>query len=132
MIVMVSGGFDPLHVGHINLIEGAAEYGKVVAVVNSDDWLMRKKGFVVMPWHDRARIIKALKLVDMIVECDDSDDTVRLAIESIRPHYFANGGDRTEGHPDEATACDLFGVRQLFNIGGGKVRSSSEIVKGPA
>jgi D-beta-D-heptose 7-phosphate kinase/D-beta-D-heptose 1-phosphate adenosyltransferase len=129
MIVLVSGGMDPLHVGHLNLIEGAAELGRVYVALNSDDWLTRKKGRPFMPWADRARILRALKLVTEVIPVDDHDGTVCHAIGALHPHIFANGGDRTVGETRESALCRLLGVHEAFNVGGGKIRSSSELIK---
>ena len=79
--VMVSGGFDPIHIGHIRMIRAAAEFGPVVVVANSDDWLMRKKGYVFMPWSERAEILESIKGVSYVVPVDDADDTVCAAIQ---------------------------------------------------
>lgn len=128
MIVMVSGGFDPLHVGHLNMIEEAARIGRVIVALNSDEWLRRKKGYVFMPHADRTRILSAIEGVTMVTPVDDSDGTVCEAIRRIRPTLFLNGGDRTQADPKEDALCRSLGVAQLFNVGGGKVRSSSQIV----
>ena len=129
MIVMISGGFDPLHIGHLNMIEAAAELGRVYVALNSDDWLLRKKGYRVMPWGERARILKALRLVTDVIPVNDDDGTVCQALYHLHPHVFANGGDRTTAEPREAAVCKSLGIRQVFNVGGGKIRSSSELVK---
>ena len=92
--VMVSGGFDPVHVGHIRMILDASQYGDVIVIANTDHWLHRKKGFVFMEWERRAEILNAIKGVILVDSVDDSDGTVCEAIERLRPTYFANGGDR--------------------------------------
>ena len=92
--IMVSGGFDPIHKGHVRMILAAAEHGDVVVVANSDDWLMRKKGYVFMPWEERAEIISAIRGVTEVVTVDDSDNTVCEALIRCKPDAFANGGDR--------------------------------------
>jgi D-beta-D-heptose 7-phosphate kinase/D-beta-D-heptose 1-phosphate adenosyltransferase len=129
VIVLCSGGFDPLHVGHLDLIYGAADLGRVVVALNSDAWLVRKKGFAFMPYAERCRILYALAVpVHLVVAVDDADGTVCDAIRRIRPHYFANGGDRTQGEPAEHALCVELGVQELFGIGGEKVQSSSALV----
>lgn len=129
--IMVSGGFDPLHVGHLDLIDAAKCYGSVCVALNSDEWLMRKKGYLVMDWDDRARILRALKAVRYVSKVDDSDGTVCQALWKHRPTYFANGGDRTESNPREHAVCESLGIIELFGVGGGKTRSSSFIVENP-
>ncbi len=128
-LVLCSGGFDPIHVGHLDLLQNRATLGVVVVAVNSDDWLMRKKGYVFMPLADRLRIVRALGVVAGAGAVDDKDDTVCEALRSFRPHIFANGGDRTAADPLEHMVCEELGIEELFNVGGGKVRSSSELVR---
>ena len=81
--VMVSGGFDPIHAGHIRMICAAAKYGDVVIIANSDDWLYRKKGFVFMEWERRVEILNAIKGVVLVDSVDDTDDTVCEAINRL-------------------------------------------------
>ena len=130
-IIMVSGGFDPIHKGHIRMIREAAHRGDVLVVVNSDEWLMRKKGFVFMPFKERVEIIQSIKGVrdTQVVGIDDSDNTVCEALRKYRPHYFANGGDRTNTNTPEMAVCEELGIEMLWKVGGGKVQSSSELVK---
>lgn len=126
--VLVSGGFDPLHVGHVRLIRAAAERGFVVVALNSDAWLVRKKGFVFMPWAERGEILRSVHGVARVVEVEDSDGTVAQAILTVLPNYFANGGDRGFPNKAEAAACKRVGAEQLFNVGGAKVQSSSRLL----
>ena len=127
--IMVSGGFDPIHVGHVRMILEAAKHGDVIVVANSDDWLMRKKGYIFMPWEERAEIIESIRGVRRVCSVDDSDDTVCEAIERIRPDAFANGGDRKGNNTPEVALCNHFNIELLWNVGGGKVQSSSDLVK---
>jgi cytidyltransferase-like protein len=126
--IMVSGGFDPLHIGHLRMIKEAAKYGKVIVVANSDAWLLRKKGYIFMPWTERKEIIEGYAEVDRVEAVDDSDGSVCEAIRRLRPTYFANGGDRTNKNTPEMAVCDELGVTMLWEIGGGKIQSSSEMV----
>ncbi len=126
--VMVSGGFDPLHIGHLDLLDAAAGYGRVVVALNSDDWLYRKKGYSFMPHGDRTRILKALEVVTDVTPLNDADGTVCEALRRIRPAYFANGGDREQAEPREHAVCEELGIEELFGIGGAKVRSSSQLI----
>lgn len=128
-IVLVSGGFDPLHSGHLDYLYGANEYGLVIVALNSDEWLMRKKGYVFMPIEERKRILKSLSVVSDVVTFDDSDDTVCQALSDIQPDFFANGGDRTEANPDEHAMCKRLAIAELFDIGGKKTNSSSQLMR---
>ena len=128
--VMVSGGFDPVHVGHIRMIQEAAEYGDVIIVANSDGWLFRKKGFVFMEYERRVEILNAIKGVVLVDSVDDSDGTVCEAIRRLKPTYFANGGDRGKSNTPEQNVCEEIGVELLWAIGGEeKLDSSSELAK---
>ncbi len=127
-IIAVSGGFDPIHIGHIRMIQESSEYGDVYVILNSDGWLERKKGYIFMPWHERCEILKAIDGVKEVVAAGDIDDTVCHALRVIMPDYFANGGDRTESNTPEKKLCEELGITMLWNIGGGKVASSSELV----
>ena len=126
--IMVSGGFDPIHKGHVRMILAAAEHGDVVVVANSDDWLMRKKGYVFMPWEERAEIISSIRGVTEVVRVDDSDDTVCEALTRCQPDAFANGGDRKGENTPEVRVCIENNIQLLWNVGGEKIQSSSELV----
>lgn len=129
MIVAISGGFDPIHRGHVNMIEEAAQLGRVQVYLNTDEWLMRKKGYVFMPFEDRARILMSMKGVEMVIPVIDEDDTVCETIRMFKPDIFCNGGDRLpENTPELRVCCDL-GIQVKFNVGGVKIESSSELVK---
>lgn len=117
-----------MHVGHIRLIKGAAEYGLVTVILNSDKWCERKYGYVPVPWEQRAEVLMSLRDVDKVVSVDDSDGTVCEALESLRPEYFANGGDRHMENTPELKLCMDLRIKPLFNIGGAKLNSSSEIL----
>ena len=117
-LIAVSGGFDPVHIGHIRMIRDAARYGDVMVIINSDDWLMRKKGYVFMPWKERAEIMGNIKGVSMVTQVDDSDGTVCDALVRHSPTYFANGGNRYAGNTPEVELCDDLGIELLWGIGG--------------
>jgi len=125
--VMVSGGFDPLHGGHLEYISRAAQLGKVIVALNSDEWLIRKKGYVFMSWDERAKILQSLKYVDRVVPVDDTDGSVNQAIREHKPTIFANGGDRSPENAPETVLCREMGIGTLFNLGA-KVQSSSGLV----
>lgn len=126
---MVSGGFSIIHIGHVRLIQSAAEFGDVIVALNSDEWLSRKKQSPQVLWEERAEVLMALCHVSDVVRVEDSDGTVCEALEKINPMYFANGGDRKEYDQREHAVCERLGVYELFGIGGGKVRSSREFIK---
>lgn len=127
--VLVSGGFDPAHIGHIRMILEAAAFGNVIVVANSDAWLMRKKGYIFMPWEERAELLAAIRGVARVEHVDDTDGTVCEAIKRLRPTYFANGGDRKTDNTPEMDVCKELGVKLLWNVGGGKIQSSSDLVE---
>lgn len=133
VVVCTSGGFDPIHVGHITLFNAAkrlaGENGKHVVILNGDGWLTRKKGKVFMPAEERREILLNLASVDDVVIWDDGRDDVSLALEKIKPDIFANGGDRVEENTPEVAVCVKHGIRMEFNVGGEKIRSSSELLK---
>ncbi len=129
VIVAVSGGFDPIHRGHIRMLEEAAQLGRVHVYLNSDEWLLRKKKYVFMPWEDRASILMAIKGVEMVIPVIDEDDTVCKTIMKFKPDMFCNGGDRKVENTPELKVCNDLKIRVVFNVGGKKIQSSSELVK---
>ena len=137
-IVIISGGFDPIHSGHIKLIESASKHGNVVVLLNSDNWLRKKKGKEFLPFHERQIIMSALKNVIDVISFDDSDQTCIDGLKKAKLKYsssniiFANGGDRNSNTtPDlETTFCIENNIKPLWGIGGAdKSNSSSWILK---
>lgn len=135
-IVLVTGGFDPLHSGHINYFKAARLLGDELWVgLNSDAWLARKKGQHFMPWSERASIVKNLSMVDRVIRFKDSDDTACDAIHkalSVGAEHivFANGGDRQEDTtPEQAFFGNAPDIEFVFGVGGtDKINSSSWIL----
>ena len=134
-IVVVSGGFDPLHSGHINLLEQAATHGdKLVVLVNSDEWLTRKKGRPFMPFEERSLIIQRMDMVDNVYAVDDKDNSVTHGLVQVRDAFghhheyvFCNGGDRGK---DNIPEMAVDGYEFVFAVGGdNKANSSSWILK---
>ena len=128
-IVLVTGGFDPIHSGHLAYITEAKKLGDILVVgLNSDDWLTRKKGRPFMPLQERLSIVGNLKMVDDVVIYDDSDDSSCDAIELVKQRYpgehivFANGGDRTRENIPEMVFDD---VEFVFGVGGQDKKNSS-------
>ena len=127
-VVAVSGGFDPIHVGHLRMMQDAAQHGRLVVIANSDEWLLRKKGYVFMPWEERAELIGAYDFVDEVIMAKDDDRTVVASLDELRPDIFANGGDRERINTPEARFCRENGIEMIWGVGGGKVQSSSSMV----
>ncbi|MFH1226206.1 MAG: DUF3850 domain-containing protein [bacterium] len=134
-VVAVSGGFDPIHIGHVRMFKEAKALGdKLVVIINNDNWLKKKKSFVFMPQEERKEVIEAIGWVDEAVftdhEPEPEDMSICEALKKVRPHIFANGGDRTHDNIPEIPVCEEIGCQMVFNVGfGGKVQSSSELVK---
>lgn len=126
--VCVSGFFDPAHVGHLDYLEEASKYGRLVVILNSDAAAKRKKGFVFMPFTERKRMIEALRCVDRVESVDDADGTVIKALMRLKPDYFAKGGDRGPENTPEQEICGHLGIQILWGVGGNKTQSSSKLI----
>ena len=126
--IAVSGGFDPVHVGHVRRIQGAAKFGDVIVICNSDAWLKRKKGYSFMPFEERAEILRAFKGVKDVVEANDDDGSVCESLKELQPDIFANGGDRFNTNTPETQTCKKYDIEMLWGVGGGKIQSSSDLV----
>ncbi len=133
-IYMTSGGFDPMHIGHLRCIQGTAELasefnGKVLILVNGDEFLIEKKGKPFMKIDERLEIIAGVRGVDLAVEWYDGCQTVDAAIELFRPDCFTKGGDRTDPSVlPEWETCQSVGCEVVFGVGGGKIQSSSWLI----
>ena len=127
--VVVSGGFDPVHAGHVRMILAASDMGDVIVVANSDMWLERKKGYSFMSFDQRSEILRAFKGVVDVVQAQDDDDTVCTNLIELKPDIFANGGDRKSDNTPEVKVCELLGIEMKWNVGGGKIQSSSSLVE---
>ena len=130
--IAVSGGFDPIHVGHVRMILDAATHGDVIIILNTDEWLMRKKGYTFMNWEERAEILRGIRGVMNVVSASDNDNTVCETLKNLKCDIdldiFANGGDRVTSNTPEMDACKKLGISLLWNCGGGKIQSSSSLV----
>jgi D-beta-D-heptose 7-phosphate kinase/D-beta-D-heptose 1-phosphate adenosyltransferase len=143
VVVAVSGGFDPLHIGHVRMFEHARAFGdELVVILNNENWLRAKKGFAFMPEKERKEVIEALRAVDRVVitthKPNDRDMSVSRALRAVRPHIFANGGDRNEANAADPRSslykdlgtCKALHIDMVFNVGkGGKIQSSSWLLK---
>jgi cytidyltransferase-like protein len=133
---IVSGYFNPLHVGHLDMMEAArALTGYLVVIVNNDGQQLMKKGKIIQPLAERLRIVRALRVADDAIEATDEDGTVRASLAAVRERYpdtrliFANGGDRSDrAAVAEAEVCEQLGIELSFGVGGEtKVQSSTNI-----
>ena len=137
-VIIVSGGFDPVHKGHMRMFREAANLGaNVIVGLNSDEWLTRKKGKPFMNFGERKEILEAFRYINQVIPFDDSDDSACDVIEKVNSMYdtdhkiyFANGGDRGKNNVPEVDTCKDLGVIMLWGVGGGKIQSSSWLIKG--
>ncbi len=142
-VIAVSGGFDPLHIGHVRLIKEAKRMAdKLVVILNNDNWLRKKKGSEFMRERDRKEILEAIEGVDEVIITRHPKNPKYMSVHKellfLRPDIFANGGDRNEKDASDpkssqykdAEICRKLGIKIVFNVGnGGKIRSSSELLK---
>jgi cytidyltransferase-like protein len=135
IVVAVSGGFDPIHIGHVRLFQEAKKLGdQLVVIINNDNWLHKKKIHSFMPDSERKAVIAALKPVDKVIltghKKNPSDMSVCAVLAKIKPDIFANGGDRKKDNIPEVPICEKIGCKMVFNVGkGGKVQSSSWLLE---
>lgn len=134
IVVAVSGGFDPIHPGHIRMFKEAKALGdKLVVILNNDNWLVKKKKFNFMSQKERKEVIEAIKYVDEVIISKHKHDPVDMSVTEelrrLKPDIFANGGDRTKKNVPEDAVCKRIGCKMVFNVGaGGKIQSSSSLV----
>ena len=135
-VMLVSGGFDPVHKGHLRMFREASWLGhQVIIGLNSDDWLTRKKGKPFMNFGERKEILEAFRYINQVIPFDDDDGTACDLIEKVNDMYdtdhkiyFANGGDRGKENVPEVEVCKDLGVVMLWGVGGGKIQSSSWLI----
>ena len=135
-IIILSGGFDPIHKGHIRMFKEAKKIGMVVVGLNSDQWLLRKKNKFFMSYDERQEILEAIKYIDIIQQFNDEDNTACSLIKNIYLQYnkdynifFGNGGDRTNDTTPEVEFCNKNNIEMIWGLGGGKIQSSSDLLK---
>ena len=137
-VIILSGGFDPIHKGHLRMFREASWMGhQVIIGLNSDEWLTRKKGKPFMEFDERKEIIEGVKYVNQVISFNDDDGTAINVIERVNSmyssdynFYFANGGDRTTDNVPEMDICKELGIAMLWGVGGGKIQSSSWLIGG--
>ncbi len=137
IVVAVSGGWDPIHIGHVRLFKESRKLGdKLVVILNNDNWLMAKKGYAFMSERERKEIIESIRSVDKVILTrhprNPADMSVCAELRSLKPDIFANGGDRKpDGDPvPEVALCEQLGIEMVYNVGrGGKVQSSSWLLE---
>lgn len=141
-VVTVSGGFDPIHIGHVRMFNEAKRMGdKLIVILNNDNWLQKKKGYVFMNEKERKEILLALRSVDEVFVTKHKKNPIDMSVckelEIIRPQIFAKGGDRdkkdskkkTSSLNPEVLLCKELGIEVVFGVGrGGKVQSSSWLI----
>ena len=133
-IILISGGFDPIHSGHIKLIYESSKNGNVVVLLNSDEWLRRKKGKEFLPFNERKIIMNAIKNVIDVISFDDSDNTCIDGIKKAALKYknekiiFANGGDRNNSTTPEKEFCDINNYETIWGVGGNNKSNSSSLI----
>ena len=130
--VCVAGAFDPVHIGHLHHLRAAKSLGdRLVVLLNPDCDMISKKGFAFLPFAERREILREMRCVDEVVEITDGDGTCAQTLAKVRPHIFAKGGDRTETNmpPGELEVCENLHIKIVYGVGGGKVQSSSELVR---
>ena len=129
IIVAVSGYFNPIHVGHLEMMKKAKKLGDyLVVIVNNDEQVKLKGSIPFMDAKDRAEIIKAIKYVDGVFISIDNDNTVCKSLKVIKPNIFAQGGDRHQGNIPETEVCAKLNIKMIDGCGK-KIRSSSILIK---
>ncbi len=139
IVIILSGGFDPVHKGHIRMFKAAKEFPATVVVgLNSNEWLIRKKGKPFMDWEERKEILDSMSYIDTVLAFDDKDDSACDLIRQVKESYldcsdvrlcFGNGGDRTNSNSPEVDYCNKNEIELLWGVGGGKIQSSSDLIK---
>jgi D-beta-D-heptose 7-phosphate kinase/D-beta-D-heptose 1-phosphate adenosyltransferase len=133
-VVAISGGFDPIHVGHIDNIREATKLGDLLVILNTDEWLTKKKGNYFQDYESRKYILENIKGVWKVVPQIDTDMSVNKSLEHYKPDIFAKGGDRLPDNIPEYETCERLGIEMKFNIGvdpvkGSKYQSSSWLLE---
>lgn len=124
-MIALSGAFDILHPGHTRMVQAALNFGKVVIILNSDEWVQRNKGALLLKWDDRREVLLSILGVSEVAAVEDADDTVCEALRRIKPHAFGNGGSRVKKNTPERALCQELGIACVWGLGGGEHDSYS-------
>jgi len=130
-LVAVSGYFDPIHIGHIRYLAKARQLGDyLVVILSTDEQCKKKKGYVFMPYEERKEILESIAYVNLVVPNIDKDNTCAKSFDKLRPNIFAKGGDRTSSNMPKAELdiCKKRNIKIVYNVGGGKIQSSSWLI----
>jgi len=128
--VLVSGYFNPLHLGHLDMIREAKKLGDwLIVVINNDEQVKLKGSCPFFDQETRYKLVAALRDVDEVVMSFDNDETICRTLEIIKPTIFANGGDRVYGHPREIEICRRNNIKYVYGVGGGKTYHSSKAIE---
>lgn len=123
--ICLSGAFDIIHIGHIRLFKAAEYFGNVVVILNSDPWVKKHRGMLVMSWEQRREILLGIKLISDVIPVDDTDGTVCSALKKYRPTVFGNGGNRTKWTTPERDLCLKNNIKLVYGLGGGESKQIS-------
>ena len=117
--ILVSGAFNPLHFGHLLLLKEASKYGKVIVALNSDEWVLKNKDYLLFDFETRKSLLEECQHVHEVIAFDDSEGDVTFALFEIRPTYFGNGGSATSASlpKEELQVCGYLGIEPIFNLG---------------
>jgi len=132
IVAATSGGWDPIHIGHVRLLRDSKKLcDKLIVIVHSDQWLINKKGYVFMPYDERKEILESIRYVDEVVPAIDDNPSVYKSLEYYRPNIFTKGGDRIKSQMpiEEIETCKRLDIKIIYNVGGKKVQSSSELIR---
>ena len=117
--ILISGAFNPLHIGHLLLLKDASRYGKVIVALNSDEWVMRNKGHLLFDFETRKKMLLKCSYVSEVVDFDDEEGDASFALFKVKPDYFGNGGSLTSTSipKDEIQVCGYLGIEPVFGLG---------------
>ena len=117
--ILVSGAFNPLHFGQLLLLREASKYGKVIVALNSDEWVLKNKGYLLFDFETRKSLLEECQYVHKVIPFDDSEGDVTFALFEVRPTYFGNGGSATSASlpKEELQVCGYLGIEPIFNLG---------------